>query len=80
MGELGNAVGSRLRRLQLIASVSWLELRRLYHLRCVGEDATDPEMTNVEPLALVRDRARRIREIRRELEAAKVGGLEADRG
>jgi hypothetical protein len=44
-----------------------LESRLAYHLRCLREDATDPAMTTVERLALVRDRARRIREIRQEL-------------
>lgn len=57
-----------------------LESRLAYHLRCVREDATDPATTTLERLALVRDRVRWIREIRRELVAAKVGGLETDRG
>jgi hypothetical protein len=47
-----------------------LESRLRYHLRCLREDATDPEMTTMERLMLVRDRARRIREIRREMEAS----------
>jgi len=47
-----------------------LESRLRYHLRCLREDATDPEMTSLERLALVRERARRIREIRRELGAS----------
>ena len=47
----------------------WVLRSRLgYHLRCLREDATDPEMTSLERLALVRDRGTRIREIRRELE------------
>lgn len=54
-----------------------LESRLAYHLRCLQEDATDPTMTNLERLALVWDRTARIREIRRELEAAKV--MNADR-
>ncbi len=49
-----------------------LDARLRYHLRCLREDATDPEISPVERLALVRDRAERIREIRRELEAAMV--------
>jgi hypothetical protein len=56
-----------------------LESRPAYHLRCVREDATDPATTTLERLTLVRDRVRWIREIRRELVAAKVGGLETDR-
>ena len=46
-----------------------LESRLRYHYRCLREDATNPEVTCVERLALVRDRAERIREIRQELEA-----------
>ncbi|MGD0267379.1 MAG: hypothetical protein ABSD47_20910 [Candidatus Methylomirabilota bacterium] len=34
-----------------------LESRLAYHLRCLREDATDPDTTSVERLALVRDRA-----------------------
>lgn len=56
-----------------------LESRLAYHLRCVREDATDPATTTLERLTLVRDRVRWIREIRRELVAAKAGGLETDR-
>ena len=56
-----------------------LESRLAYHLWCVREDATDPATTTLERLALVRDRVGWIREIRRELVAAKVGGLEMDR-
>jgi hypothetical protein len=40
-----------------------LESRLRYHYRCLREDATDPEMTSLERLALVRDRAKRIQEI-----------------
>ena len=47
-----------------------LKSRLAYHLRCLPDDVTDPEMTALERLALVRDRARRIREIRMELAAA----------
>jgi|GEM_PF-1338058 hypothetical protein len=39
-----------------------LASRLAYHLRCLREDATDPAMSSLERLALVRDRARRIRE------------------
>jgi len=49
-----------------------LESPLAYHLRCLREDPTDLEMKSWERLALVRDRAARIREIRQELEAAKV--------
>jgi hypothetical protein len=48
---------------------SLLESRLAYHLRCSAEDAIDPELPSVERLALVPDRARRMREIRRELVA-----------
>ncbi len=47
------------------------ESRLAYHLACLRQDATDPERSTLERLALVRDRGRRIREIRNELE--KVG-------
>ena len=49
-----------------------LESRLAYHFRCLREDATDPEMSTLERLALVRDRAARIREIRRELKDART--------
>jgi hypothetical protein len=49
-----------------------LESRLAYHLRCLREDATDPDISPIERLALVRDRAARIREIRRELKDAKA--------
>ncbi len=44
-----------------------LEFRLAYHLRCLREDATDPAASPLERLALVRDRAARIQEIRRAL-------------
>jgi hypothetical protein len=47
-----------------------LESRLRYHLRCLREDAADPEMSALERVALVRDRATRIREIRRILAAS----------
>jgi hypothetical protein len=50
----------------------FLESRLRYHLRCLREDATDPELTALEQLALVRDRAARIRE---ELKAQDVRTL-----
>lgn len=49
-----------------------LDSRLRYHLRCLREDARSPEITPLEWLALVRDRAARIREIRRELERIGV--------
>jgi hypothetical protein len=49
-----------------------LESSLRYHLRCLREDATNPDLPALERLALVRDQARRIREIRQALEAAKV--------
>jgi hypothetical protein len=49
-----------------------LESRLAYHLRFLREDATDPDLTDLERLALVRDRAARIREIRRELGSVKA--------
>ena len=52
----------------------WVLRSRLgYPLRCLREDATDPEMMNLERLTLVRDRAGRIREIRRELDEVDCG-------
>ncbi len=45
-----------------------LASRLAYHLRCLREDATDPEISTLERLGLVRERAVRIREIRRDLE------------
>ncbi|MFI5342399.1 MAG: hypothetical protein ACHQ7N_21515 [Candidatus Methylomirabilales bacterium] len=48
-----------------------LSSRLAYHHRCLPEDATDPDLTALERLALVRERARRMREIRNELECAK---------
>ncbi len=50
-----------------------LESRLAYHLRCLREVATDPDLSPQERLALVRDRASRIREIRRELDARRDG-------
>jgi len=35
-----------------------LESRLAYHLRCLREDATDPERSSLERLALVLDRTR----------------------
>ncbi len=48
-----------------------LESRLAYHLRCLREDSTDSALSALERLALVRDRAACIREIRRKLEIAK---------
>lgn len=50
---------------------SLLKSRLIYHLRCLREDATDPAMSSLERLSLVRDRCERMREIRSELECAK---------
>jgi|GEM_PF-1306061 hypothetical protein len=63
-------------------SHTFLESRLAYRLRCLREDATDPELTSLERLALVRDRAARIREIRWELEGVKLviadGGITSE--
>ena len=61
------------------ASRILLESRLRYHLGCLREDATDPALTSLERLVLVRDRTKRIREIRQCLEdrasnRASVGG------
>ncbi len=54
-----------------------VEPRLAYHLRCLCEDATDPEMSSLERLALVRDRAVRMRVIEQELEVVgRVLGIE----
>jgi tryptophan 2,3-dioxygenase len=45
-----------------------LESRLAYHFRCLREDATDMTLSRLERLALVRDRATRIWEIRQTLE------------
>lgn len=45
-----------------------LASRLRYHLRCLREDATDPQMSSLERLALVWDCVRRIRGIRETLE------------
>lgn len=45
--------------------------RLAYHLHCLREDATDPEMTAFARLTLVRDRVERMREIEQELAARK---------
>jgi hypothetical protein len=47
-----------------------LQLRLAYHLRCLTEDATDSDLSSMERLALVQDRARKIREIRHILAAS----------
>ncbi len=48
-----------------------IEDRLAYHLRCLRADATDPEQSTLERLALIRDRARRIQEIRQTLETPR---------
>ncbi len=52
-----------------------LRSRLRYHLRCLQEDATNPELFQLERLALVRDRVRRIREVRGELAQCEVTGV-----
>ena len=42
-----------------------LKSRLACQLRCLAEDATEPELPSVERLTLFRERAARIREIRR---------------
>ena|GEM_PF-3314435 len=54
------------------AGRSLLESRLPYHLRCLCEDATDPELTSLERLALICDHARRKREIRGTLNDDKL--------
>ena len=49
-----------------------VEPRLAYHLRCLREEATDPALTNLERLAVVRDRAALIREVRQEPRAHDV--------
>lgn len=49
---------------------SLLESRPTYHLRCLHENATDPDL--LERLALVRDPPKGIREFRRELKCVKL--------
>jgi len=44
-----------------------LTSRLAHHLRCLAEDATDPDMSRLEWLIVFRDRTTRIPEIRREL-------------
>jgi predicted alternative tryptophan synthase beta-subunit len=48
-----------------------LESRLAYHLGCLRGHATDPAMSRLEWLGLVRNRAREIREIREEVETSK---------
>ena len=43
---------------------SLLASRLAYHLRCLAEDAIDPDLPRGKRLALVQERAGRIREIR----------------
>ncbi len=51
-----------------------LESRLACHLAYLREDATDPELSSLERLALVRDRGVRAREIRVALESRKQHG------
>ena len=48
-----------------------LESRLAYHLSCRREEATDQDLSGMERLALVRDRAERIREIRQALDTLR---------
>jgi hypothetical protein len=63
----GTTTGDRIVR----DASSILESRLRYYLRCLREDATDPSLTALERLALVRGRAARMREIERELDAMR---------
>lgn len=54
---------------------SLLESHPTCHHCCLREAETDPKLSSVERLALVRERARRIREIRRELAATAKAEL-----
>jgi hypothetical protein len=56
------------------ASRILLESRLPYHHRCLREDATDPTLSPLERLALVRERTRRVREIRGTLRARLAAG------
>jgi hypothetical protein len=53
------------------ASRTLLASRLRYHHRCLREDATNPDLTALERLALVRGRVTRMREIEREVDAMK---------
>ena len=57
-----------------------IESRLAYHLDCLTEAATDPELSKAERLALVQDRARKLRQIRRELAATGEAPRMATRG
>jgi hypothetical protein len=65
------------RHTDALGDIAVHESSLIYHLRCLREDATDPDLTSLERLALVRDRVARVREIRRELEAVNV--MDAER-
>jgi hypothetical protein len=58
---------------------SLFKSRLAYHLRCLAEAATDPDMSSVERLAVVRGRAKKIREIRHMLTAAAESPRKATR-
>ncbi len=51
-----------------------LESRLRYHHGCLREDATDPDLTSVQRLTLVRRRVARMREIERELKGTATSG------
>ena len=49
--------------------------RLAFHPHCLAEDATDPALSSIERLAMVRDRARKMREIRIPIEAVTTFAL-----
>ncbi len=49
-----------------------LKSRLRYHHRCLCEDATNPDLTALERLTLVRGRVARTQEIARELDGTAV--------
>jgi hypothetical protein len=53
------------------AGLAPLESHLAYHLRCMRADATDPALSSLGRLALLRDRAARIGEIRQKMAAMK---------
>ncbi len=73
MNPEGKSKGTTSKKGRSRLEAALLESRLAYHLRCLREDATDPALTSLERLVLVRDRARRIREIRRRLDRLADG-------
>ena len=75
----GDEEGESDRRGRLFPSGPYpLASRLVYHLRCLREDATDLYQTALERLTLVRDRAARLQENRRELGAATALAAEGE--